>query len=502
MNNKERLFYIGVALSSFALFVFFYYISQSTPLSGDDWGYATNGMNGGAVNMTIQFYKSWSGRIISEFWGFFVAPKKWLWNILNPLIFTSIYLLILRLSSNKKRISSFALLLFLMFSVSEYLRMETYSWIMGTTFVIGLLLALIYFALVNRYIFGVIRNKNIIIIVSTIVCFMIGLTSENIAAIMIVAVALIMIYRFVEFKVIDRIFVSNIVASILGFVVIRISPGSAYRLVTEHNSWSQLSFFEKISGQWENFVRFTFIDNKYLIFTLAVVIIALLISKGIKWIKKNYLITGLTVLTQGYALILSCANFLIVKLNFEFLSGLFKADAIINIVLYICYTIGTIVVIFSLIEDEKNKFKAIFFLIIGGACNVVMLYSPIFGARSSLFFVYFSFITILLLFNEIDYNDKIDYVVCLVLLVLVTYRGRGWLYKYQQVRQIEIIRQSEIEYYKVHPEEDAWICRMPPLSIHSADVEDWDTYHQETFKEYYGLSPEQKLIFYWKDSYD
>ncbi|MPN20657.1 hypothetical protein SDC9_168036 [bioreactor metagenome] len=42
---------------------------------------------------------------------------------------------------------------------------------------------------------------------------------------------------------------------------------------------------------------------------------------------------------------------------------------------------------------------------------------------------------------------------------------------------------------------------MPIMSVHSADVEDWDTYHQQVFKEYYELNPKMKVIFYWKEKY-
>ena len=39
---------------------------------------------------------------------------------------------------------------------------------------------------------------------------------------------------------------------------------------------------------------------------------------------------------------------------------------------------------------------------------------------------------------------------------------------------------------------------MPEESIHSADIEEGDTYHQNSFKEYYGLPETTKLVFYKK----
>ena len=84
------------------VFCYFFAISRYTPLAGDDWGYALNGMKGNPFVTLIQFYMSWSGRIVSELWGLLVAPRKWLWNILNPLLFSIVFFNLNRLA-NKKR---------------------------------------------------------------------------------------------------------------------------------------------------------------------------------------------------------------------------------------------------------------------------------------------------------------------------------------------------------------------------------------------------------------
>ena len=78
-------------LMATAVFCFFAVITYLTPLAGDDWGYALNGMKGTPFSTAVEFYFSWSGRFFSELWGFLVAPNKWLWNILNPAFFTVIF---------------------------------------------------------------------------------------------------------------------------------------------------------------------------------------------------------------------------------------------------------------------------------------------------------------------------------------------------------------------------------------------------------------------------
>ena len=84
LANYTKYFYIIGALFIGCLF---FYITYKTPLAGDDWGYALNGISGNPIELAISFYNSWSGRFFSELWGFMVAPNKWIWNIVNPLLF-------------------------------------------------------------------------------------------------------------------------------------------------------------------------------------------------------------------------------------------------------------------------------------------------------------------------------------------------------------------------------------------------------------------------------
>ena len=76
------------------IFILFYYITVRTPLAGDDWGYAVNGMSGNPFVKAWEFYFTWSGRYFAELWGFIVAPHKGLWNLLNPALFAGIYVLL------------------------------------------------------------------------------------------------------------------------------------------------------------------------------------------------------------------------------------------------------------------------------------------------------------------------------------------------------------------------------------------------------------------------
>ena len=74
-------------------------MSYQTPLAGDDWGYALNGASGNPVAMALAFYGSWSGRFFSELWGMIIPAHKYLWNIINPLLFMGIFICLYRLGN-------------------------------------------------------------------------------------------------------------------------------------------------------------------------------------------------------------------------------------------------------------------------------------------------------------------------------------------------------------------------------------------------------------------
>ncbi len=276
MKIKEKLYPVFLVAAVVFVFGYFWYVSNLTPLAGDDWGYALNGLVGNPFKTLIDFYFSWSGRLISEFWGLVIACRKELWNILNALLFSGVFFLISSLSGDKKKISSVALLLFLMFSVSEYLRMETYTWIMGTTYVIPLFLSLLYFFSIENHVF---ENRTMSIsklVMTSLCCFAIGVTMENIAAIMLVGHVFFLGYCWFTEKKIRFDLGINFVCSVIGLAVMRLSPGSTFRTARDHAEWINMSLFEKIEGQLSNFFRYTFIENKYLIFILGLVILGLL----------------------------------------------------------------------------------------------------------------------------------------------------------------------------------------------------------------------------------
>lgn len=492
--NYRKYFYIIGALFIGCLF---FYITYKTPLAGDDWGYALNGMSGNPFELAISFYNSWSGRFFSELWGFLIAPHKEIWNIINPILFVIIFIAIYKLAHVKsKYVLAPLFILALILSVDDNLRMETYTWLMGTTYVIPLALSLIYFMIIEKMIFDTRSMKThhiILTILSNIILFYIGLTMENIAAAMILAVIIELIYAYFNHRDMMKYLFINLFSSIISFLIMRMSPGSGARLLRDNAEWASLNIFEKLANGYPSFIDFTFLKNDYLILFLSLTVVLLIFHSR----KKLPLLMQLSSIFIQALAVITVFSFVFIKGDYNYL---LDSNGLFNMIFWPIYTIDILVLLFMCLEGKRRD-KAIFFFTIAGTCNLVMMYSPIFGSRSSLYTVFFMIIVIALVIDEIKMSKSILAILLIISMGVIFDRANEYIFKYRLVGLRQNERLEIIEYYKDHPEvEEAWIPRFPIYTIHGGDVEPSDTYHFETFKDYYGLPQSaDKIIFYYME---
>lgn len=485
MDNK-KVFRPIFAISCVFIFLLFFYMSYKTPIGGDDWGYYLTSQNYNAIQGALMFYQTWSGRFFSEIWCFFMSSHKFIWNIVNSLLFVGLFICVYKLIDPKKDKPFYIVLIIgLMFTVENNLRMETYTWITGTIYVVSLFLSLLYLLSIDNYVKT--KRKNIILYFNNIFLFIIGMMIENIAVSMLLIILVLVAYAFIKK---DRYLLVclliNLVSIGLSFAIMRMSPGSAVRLLQDHAEWSKLSFFTKIANQYPNFIKYTFINNDHLIITLSVIMIITVILSN----KINKL----------YKAILICIDVLsVVAIVFASSNSIFSETSLFSYIYWPCYVIGAIVCLCFVINDLNNRNKAIVLFLLAGFSTTSMLLSPIFGSRTEIYFIYYVIVLIGLFINEIN-TKYIKVVIAIVFLGMIINRTNIFVNKYRLVGIAQQERLQIIEYYKDHPEvEEAWIPRFPIDSIHGADIEEGDDYHFETFKEYYGLpQPKDKIIFYFE----
>lgn len=477
-KNKKILIF-----SSAIIFIIFLYSTIKTPLAGDDWGYALNGMHNNSFQMACDFYVNWSGRFFSELWGFLIAPHKFLWNIINPLLFTGIFVLMYLLIDNNNNNLLIAIMLITgIFTISADLRMETYSWIMGTTYVIPLFLSLLYFYLIYKS-----KMNNIIKnILSNICLFIIGLMMENIAAAMILAIAILIIKYYCDNKKISIALIINLLISVISFVIMRMSPGSTARLLRDYAEWNELSLWKKFATSYDNFLFQTFIKNKFSIsiFCLCLILLMLFSKKRINSAYKMFsiFVSILCVFSLFSYMLLGKENVFNDHLSWFsfFFWPIFIANSFI-----------------SLFVGCKDNFKITFFLLLAGASAFAMCFSPLYEARSTLYLVYYVLLVSGCVISEIDINRIIYYLCFSLFILLICIKIPDYCYKYYLVGKAQGERLEVIKYYQDHPEdEDVWIERFPIYTVHGADIEPDDVYHLETFRDYYKLPQDYKNIHF------
>lgn len=496
---KSNLNIVLLTLLSLLIFIFFFVISYLTPLAGDDWGYAINGIMQNPFITAFEFYQSWSGRFFSELYGFVITPYKNIWNFLNAFLFSGIFILSISLSLRKNVWTGALLLIFLMLSVKDELRMETYTWLMGTTYVIPLFLALIFLKLNLNQVetnqkYSVIRS-----IASCFILFYIGLSMENIAIVMLISTIVFNVFVYIkEHRVIPILLVYTFISTI-SLILLRSSPGASARLLRDHPEWISMSIFDQIIQNYPNFIRYTFIEHRILILTLSTVFfikIATVIIKSRKIDFKDFFLLSIFLIASlsTFSLQLSTR---IKSVNWSIFTN---HNSLFNTFFWILFTIALFTSII-LYFDKKLSLQMSFFLLIAGASNGVMMLSPIFGYRSTLYTVYLLFILTLFVFDTFQFSKFKQLGFSLLLLLLIIFESRGLLYKYQLVNRVNRLRVSEIQYYQDNPDStEAWLIRFPIYTIHSADIEEWDEYHMEVFKKYYNLNMDMKIYFYAPES--
>lgn len=478
------------------IFTLFFYISMRTPLAGDDWGYAINGSNNNPFLMAIDFYFNWSGRFFSELYGFLVAPNQWFWVWLNPLLFATMFILINKLSNPHKNILTSLVIIFLMISVKDELRMETYTWLMGTTYVIPLVLTFILIFYLNYAYFENKVFSRLELFALLIIVFIISMSMENISITVLLGLILFNIFDYIKNHKVNSQLILLLLVSIIGFALLRLSPGANFRLLRDHADWVSLSLIDQIIINYPNLIRFTFIEHRYLILSLSLVL-SLKIVLDFIHLKK------LTVIDLTLLIIFSFAAFISISLtashylNWSLLTNLSTYDFVGNLVFWPIFAIA--VVYFLWIKfSGKTRILVLSFLFLAAISNGVMLLSPIFSYRSSLYTVYFIIALTALVASEL--KIKYSFFVNIALILLLFLSVKSYVVKYQEVGKAHQIRLEQIQYYLDHPEEkEAWLIRYPIYSIHSGDIEAWDIYHMDTFKSYFGLNPDMVLYFYYPE---
>ena len=457
------------------IFVFFLLIFFLSPICGDDWGNYIEGSRGiyKSITEAIGMYFSWEGRFISRVLINILTYHKVIWNIVNSFVVTgTIYLIIKLINPKKKIVYLLTPLIFLLMNMFTF--SQTVTWVAGNItylFVIPLLLLYYYF----------IFNDKKQIIIFSILNIIMPMFVENMAIVLIFSNIFFIIYRYIKNKKISKELVLYLVLSIIGTVVMLISPGSLYRSSVENIDFNKLSIISKLIYNIPNFIYYTFIVNPYM-----VVLLSLANYYLIKKVINNKTLKVLLIIFMNVIPLLSTSLYIISNIK---PMNIFLLDSN-SIILKIYYLIYLIVFIYLIIKDNKSIFnKEMFFFLIGLSSNMVMMVSPTWGFRTSLgTYIFLCIFSLMIIekyikerkvFNIIGSSVLILSSIIYIIIYISTYR------QYKENKSIieKGIKDNSkvIEIYK-YP---AFInCNINPES----------EYHLKVFKKYYNIEDKEVIL--------
>lgn len=493
MVEKIRTFILKHADLSYAflVFAFFLIISSLSPINGDDWGNHIIGMRGlrGWIGQAIGMYFDWEGRFAGRLFINALTFNKCLWNILNALATSSLYFLIIKLVKPKQITLTSIILILGILLIGNDMFTQIYLWIAGNiTYFVPLVLILIYLYMIDYYL----KNKKLfkwyIYVVWFILNLMIPMFVEHMGVIMIIINLSLLIYLSLKQRNFNKLFLYSLLVSFISFLSMVLSPGTAARVAFEASSFNNASLFEKIMINLPNFIQYTITKNNFLLIIFPVSFIYLGFGKT----NNRYLrfLISLVNIIPLMVIALNVVNSPWFNEN-TFISIVRKVNFLyeMNFVTISYWLIYLISFFILLLLHFKDRQAVIFYFLLGMLANGVMLLSPIWGSRTSLFTVYMLIITNLFVISEINFKNmrpiivfgKLSIIVIMSIYIILYYN----VYLQNNKRESDIDHQLKANINIIEIE------KIPDYALWGINPE--GNYHLKTFKDYYDIPQEKEI---------
>ena len=180
------------------------------------------------INTAISMYKTWEGRFISRIFISFLTYHKWIWNLLNATLTTTLVSTMYKYQIKDSKTSLLMIILGLLL-VSIPFSSQIYFWLAGN---ITYFFPTVILLLVVTYILKS-ENKNINIWISIlliIISFITPMFVENIGCAYVFTSILLLIYFYKKNKKKSILIFLMLLLSTTGLIMMLLSPGSQLRM--------------------------------------------------------------------------------------------------------------------------------------------------------------------------------------------------------------------------------------------------------------------------------
>ncbi len=492
------------------IYVFFLYVSTTTPRLGDDWEVSQWYRNGMVSTLAGMIYLTTyvNGRVASLFFGSFFAYYDLLWQFAAPAVFTGIIYLSAKLFGYAHKLVPVAISLLMLLSVSNDMRIETYVWLVGNVgYIFVIVLIFLYLNIIynentdQRLQFWQHERLNYLIIM--LLAFLIGLWVENVTLGFTAANILLALLSYFKSGRVSPYIRYGIVGCILSGLVLFGTPG---RLAATQDLG--LGIRQHIIQNVPAILKMLVIDNLPVYLLFLIVFIAATVAGEFCSAGKITRVVGII-----FASLVTTIILVRMMLQFVLMKWYLPVENVLRLInntffevnkpfpVVFCFAILLFVLVAVFLSQQREKLLVLY--LIGMVSAGVMAIAPYLGARTFALAIFMvvsitAFLGATIEIKSIDWRKA----AFLTLIILTFLQMEKFYYLGEYVNRIETIRLQLIESYRVKvaggfTSEDELLV-LPAYNADtvfaSANPKPGD-FHMGPFKRYYHLPVNTNVIF-------
>ena len=471
-----------------SVFILFLIMCICSPLMGDDYGNYINGSGGilYTLKYAVYAYNSYEGRFISRIFLTILTYNKFIWNIINPIIISAIYYLILKITNHKDKYITPILVFLAILLVDEEAFRQVYVWIAGNMTYLPPMITVFYIVYLN--INKNILHKKTVNITLPIITLISSIFVENLSVCLVVELSFFLIYYYIKNKKLNISMLTSLICSITGLLIIILSPGTMNRLDTYHE-FNKLNIIEKVIYNIPNFINYTFIRNSFLVFLVSVCII-LLVNM---YIKRKYIKYFIYIYMSVLPLLTAIINYIkTFGINISKLDFFLNYNNLYINLFWIGYIIIAIIVIIKYILKTKDYIN-LSLIIIGVLSNASMMISPIWGGRTSYATTICLSVAMINIIKSFKFIEKDNKIIKLVFGSILTLFIIFFIWGYINVYKVNNLREKYITNQLKKDKEEIDVIVLSERFLWNSNPWDPNGYLAKTFKQYYHIDKNKKI---------
>lgn len=464
-KNSKR---ITIAL----IFIFFFIIAFYTPLTGDDWAWATNE----GIQRLKEGFHMYNGRYAGNITEIILTRAGIIRPLVMALIMTYIIVKMVQLTNKKVILYGAGFLLILLMPIIIF--QQTISWTAGyTNYVVPIAIFVTYLVDLKRIMYEDYQPSRLKIAIMFILAIIGQLFVEHMTLYIFIATIFVFIYYYVKNKKINHYLLWYMLGSIIGLIIMFSNGTYIYNLT--HKDYRRIGA-ENNDSLIVNAIH-VYIEpiSRILVYTFSIVnvIIASLLAKHAK--KISFL------------------NYISLAITFLFITNQMLIHIPIRAKIVAVLSVIMILVNFYLIfktQLSKVKIGQIAFLYMSAYAVIapLLVVNP-FGYRNFVFSYFLFIIIILIMIEDFTFTDFAKKAIVTLSVVLALQYG----YYFFKNNAVNEDRLTCLKKQAKNETDTYYVTTLPYEQFLWASVPQIDIY-KERFMEYHHLKPKKhiKLIKY------